>query len=559
MGRLIRYSIGYWYIAVLPFILIFQHSVLAADRESFLARDALKIQENLERDVSLIQPVIHQKIRLGHEWLDTYETIRADLENHKAVSVTDWVLRWNALERTGQRTGPATLATRNAHALRSDIALHALQPKRLQEDMERAELLARELLLELEALDRIERFRRSGLTVRIRDAAGKLLPNAKVSIKQTDHAFLFGCNVFGWRDENTPRQKLYRQRFAQLMNFATLGYYWANYESQEGKTREDHWKNVARWCAANGIKTKGHPLAWNFSDPRWLPNDPDRNYRLQLDRITREVDRFTGQVDIWDVVNETVKFDRKSFIERSPKLTAMWEKYGQFAFPIQAFHTARKANPDAFLLINDYELSLRKGDSVIYEDVIDALVDDNGKRLYDAIGIQSHMHGGPWTTERILKIARRFGRYGVPLHFTETTLVSGPGKWENWRETTPEGERVQAEEIERLYRTIFSCPEIEALTWWDFSDYRSWQRAPSGLVRKDMSPKPAYHRLQSLIHGEWWTLDSRRTGEEGTAGFRGFLGDYSITATSPSGKHTTQTFQLIKRDSPETVTITLDP
>ncbi len=38
--------------------------------------------------------------------------------------------------------------------------------------------------------------------------------------------------------------------------------------------------------------------------------------------------------------------------------------------------------------------------------------------------------------------------------------------------------------------------------WWDLED-GNWLNAPGGLVRKDLSPKPAYERLRTLIRDEW--------------------------------------------------------
>ncbi len=98
-------------------------------------------------------------------------------------------------------------------------------------------------------------------------------------------------------------------------------------------------------------------------------------------------------------------------------------------FTRHPFEIARKANPDATLLINDYITDAK------FEKVIRSL-ENGGKPLYDTIGIQSHMHGGPWPHSRTWSVCERFAKFGVPLHFTETTVVSGPkkdGKWQAWR------------------------------------------------------------------------------------------------------------------------------
>jgi hypothetical protein len=124
----------------------------------------------------------------------------------------------------------------------------------------------------------------------------------------------------------------------------------------------------------------------------------------------------------------------------------------------------------------------------------------------------------------------------LPIHFTETTVLSGPLKTDNdWQRhrsdwnTTPEGEQQQAEYVEKFYRLLFSHPAMAAITWWDFSDAAAWQGAPAGFLRKDMTPKPVYDRLLEMIKSEWWTRTEGRTNAAGQFQFRGFYGQYTLT------------------------------
>ena len=392
---------------------------------------------------------------------------------------------------------------------------------------------------------RIEKHRLAEAAVLVVDASGNPVPGAKVAVEQTRHAFLFGSNIFAWGklpDEKT--EAAYRKHFAELLNFATLPFYWNSYEPSRGEPNHDHTEKVARWCRQQGIATKGHPLAWNSGDPAWLPDDPEEIRRLQMTRIEDCVSRFSGLIDRWDVVNEATHFDRPDFADRrSPKHTAMWKKVGQIEFTRQCFVHARKAGPKATLLINDYRTDPP------YERVIEQLVDQQDKRLYDVIGIQSHMHGSPWTNRKIWEVCQGYARFGVPLHFTETTIVSGqrePGSTRRrplWP-STPEGEALQAREVARFYTMLFSHPAVEAITWWDFADYRAWQGAPAGFLRGDTTPKPVYHELMKLIRGKWWTQTTLKTDDDGTTGFRGFLGDYKVTVTGQGIKPVVKQFVL---------------
>jgi GH35 family endo-1,4-beta-xylanase len=380
---------------------------------------------------------------------------------------------------------------------------------------------------------RIEKHRKADAVVAVVDAAGRPVRGAKIAAEQTRHAFLFGSNIFNWGKLNDEKlEAAYRQRFAALLNYATLPFYWPMYEPRRGEPQHAYTERAAQWCKEQGILTKGHPLAWNFADPRWLPDDPDEIYKLQMARIEDCVGRFAGLIDRWDVVNEATHYDREEFLRRAPRHSGMWKKYGQIEFTRDCFVHARKAGPKATLLINDYRTD------PACEKVIEQLVDKDGKRLYDVIGIQSHMHGGVWPNRQIWQVCERFARFGVPLHFTETTILSGAQGWERkdgWP-STPEGEARQAQQVVRFYTMLFSHPAVEAITWWDFSDLHAWQSAPAGYVRKDMSPKPAYDELMKLIKGKWWTSASLTSGEDGTAKFRGICGDYKVTVTAEGKK-----------------------
>ena len=395
---------------------------------------------------------------------------------------------------------------------------------------------------------RIEKYRKSDVEIMVTDAQGKPIPGVKVLVEQINSAFLFGSNIFMWGQTGDAKlDEAYKRQFAGLFNFATLGFYWWSYERKQGEPSHDRWMAVARWCCENGVKPKGHPLAWNFVDPAWLPDDPDEIFKLQLGRIEDCVSHFKGTIDTWDVVNEMAHYDREKIKnEQAPKLTRVIDEVGPIDYTRQCFQAARKANSNATLLINDYRLDER------YKKVIENLVDDEGKPLYDVIGIQSHMHGGAWPNRKIWEVCERFAKYGVPLHFTEVTILSGKRNWhkpdgQKWL-STPEGERQQTEDVVRFYTMLFSHPSVEAITWWDFSDRGAWKSAPAGFLRADMTPKPSYTALRDLIRRKWRTNTELKTDADGIAKLRGFHGDYKVTVEMPSGEKKTQTARVLKGD-----------
>lgn len=381
------------------------------------------------------------------------------------------------------------------------------------------------LLADAEA--RIARHRRGTTSLRLTGPDGKPLPaGTALRIEQRRHRFLFGCNIFKLDRCRTPEDNArYAERFASLLNFATLPFYWWSYEKRRGETIEATIARGAAWCRERGITTKGHPLAWNWVDPPWLKDIPQEDVmRLQIERIGHCVSKFKGAIDIWDVVNEATHYDRDEPKRVAPKLTEAIRQAGVGEYVRRAFRAARGADAGATLLINDYRVDPEYQTRVLAE-----LIGGDKGPMYDAIGIQSHMHGGPWPVAKTWEVCERFAQYGRPLHFTETTLVSGPKAPSGWR-TTPGGEAKQAAHVREFYTLLFSHPAVHAITWWDFTDQGAWQAAPAGLVRDDMSPKPAYEALMELIKGKWWTRAEANVPQAGVCAFNGFFGDYEVAA-----------------------------
>ncbi|MBO4776416.1 MAG: endo-1,4-beta-xylanase, partial [Lachnospiraceae bacterium] len=255
----------------------------------------------------------------------------------------------------------------------------------------------------------------------------------------------------------------------------------------------------------------------------------------QLERIDREVTLYKGLIDMWDVINEVVIMP--IFDKYDNAITRICKENGRVGLIKKVFEEAHACNPDATLLLNDFNTSIS------YEILIDGCL-EAGVPI-SAIGIQSHQHQGYWGKEKLEEVLDRFSHFGLPIHFTENTIVSGSlipeyiedlNDWQvdEWP-TTPEGEERQAKEIEEIYRTLFAHPQVEAITTWDFKD-GAWLGAPSGFLRKDNSIKPSYEMLKKLIHEEWNTDETLVTDENGYVKVEGFKGEYEIS--SSEGKTT---------------------
>ena len=378
--------------------------------------------------------------------------------------------------------------------------------------------------------------RKAAAQVRLLRPDGSPAANCPVRVDQCSHDFLFGCGagdavgMLFAPDEARRRKHAERmEKWLELFNYGTLHFYWGRYEREPGKTMEAPLKEAARWLRERGVTLKGHPLCWHTVCADWLLQyDNAEILRRQLARIDREVKAFRGLIGLWDVINEVVIMP--DFDKYDNAVTRICRDRGRIGLVKDVFAAAKAADPGAVLLINDFNTS------VAYEILLEGLL-EAGVPI-GAIGIQSHQHQGYWGLEKLESVLARYARFGLPLHFTENTLISGAlmpphivdlNDWQvdEWP-TTPEGEERQAREITEMYTALFSHPAVEAITTWDFSD-ECWLNAPAGLVRRDNSEKPAYQALRSLIHGEWETHTRAVTDAEGRFAFTGFKGGYRLS------------------------------
>jgi len=371
--------------------------------------------------------------------------------------------------------------------------------------------------------DRIQKHRMGDVVLTVTDSSGKPITDAQITIQQTNHSFLFGCNIFllGQYDSD-EKNAAYEELYTGLLNYGTLPFYWGGFEREPGKPDYEKLDRMAKRCQELGILTKGHPLAWHEVFPAWGPTDLTILEDRMRTRTTDIVKRYRGLVDIWDAINEATVSDRFD------NAFGKWvKKYRDDVCVGLALDWAYEANPDALLLVNDFNVSLA------YEKQLESL--QNMQKPFGAIGIQSHMHSKLWELSRAWEVCETYKRFGVPLHFTELTVLSGHLKTDSdWHKrhtdwpSTAEGEKGQLDYVQKLYRLLLSHPAMEAITWWDFPD-GCWQGAPAGLVRADLTPKPIYHRLVEMVKEEWWTQTNGRTDGDGKCCFRGFRGEYSAT------------------------------
>jgi endo-1,4-beta-xylanase len=392
---------------------------------------------------------------------------------------------------------------------------------------------------------RIEQLRKADAKVVVLGPNGKPARDVQVKWVQTRHAFLFGCAALSLLNHKDPVQEAaYQKKFGALFNFATVLTFWQ--ETDPEPDRRDFEKLTVRVKRLNEmqIRVKGHPLILAGAAPAWAPKDPDQVREITHKRITDLVTRFRGQIEVWDVVG-----DATTAAGVQNGLGAWAKKAGPAQFTADALTWARAANPHATLLYNDWKLDADYANLI--RDV------EKAKAPLDVLGLEAHMGGGAeWPLTKVWETAETFRPLGKGLHFSEITVQSDDPRADHSKSwpSTPDGEKRQADYVEKLYTILFSHPSVQGIGWWNFVD-GDWDRNPGGLLRADLSPKPAYERLYHLIQEKWRTQAAGKTDPTGMVAFRGFAGHYQVTVQTSQGIKTVEAD--IQRGQPNLILIHL--
>ena len=397
----------------------------------------------------------------------------------------------------------------------------------------------------------IEKYRKGNAEIIVTDKSGKAVPDVKIKAVQKTHEFRFGANLFMLDElETDDKNEKYKKYFTDVFNMATLPFYWDTLEPERNKPRYD--KNSPKvyrrppidvcieFCEKHGIEPREHALAYDHFFPKWLYDASVDEIKGELERRYIEIsERYADKIPTIEVTNEmdwakgaTAFYDEPDYVE--------W-----------CFKTAEKYFPNNQLVINEItRLSWR--DSCRATDKYYAYIEANmlkGARI-DAIGMQYHLFNKreyeyeatrvTLNPKNLYKHMDMYSNFGKPLQITEVTVPAF--SWEK------EDEEIQAEIIEKLYSIWFSHSNVEQIIYWNLVDGYAhlWDPDPEkikasqgdmsigenyyygGLLRFDLSPKPAYYAIKNLIQNVWHTEEDAVTDENGICSFRGFYGEYEL-------------------------------
>jgi endo-1,4-beta-xylanase len=266
---------------------------------------------------------------------------------------------------------------------------------------------------------------------------------------------------------------------------------------------------LAAFAEANGMKLRGHNFVWHRQLPKWFDSyvTKDNAEQVLVNHIEQVGGRYAGKIQSWDVVNEAIQVSDglPGGFRNSP-----WQKVlgGEGPVPAYievAYRTARRVDPKALLVYNDYGIEGEDDASAKKREAVMGLLREMQRRQVplDALGVQSHITAvnkdgsTPEYGEGLMKMMAEARKMGLKVLVTEMDV--------NDRYLAPAiGPRDAA--VAKMYGsylgTVLRDPAVIAVLTWGITDKYTWldredARADGEPERPlpfdaEMQPAPAF-------------------------------------------------------------------
>ena len=250
---------------------------------------------------------------------------------------------------------------------------------------------------------------------------------------------------------------------------------------------------LVQFSQANNIHLTGHVLVWHSQTPDWVFEDgagKPASRELLLARmeshISTVVGRYKGKVQSWDVVNEALNEDGS--LRESPWLTIIGEDYLE-----KAFEFAHRADPDAELYYNDYNLFVpAKRDGAVH--LVQNLQDK--RVVVHGIGMQAHYGlDNPKDLGQFEDAIEAYAELGVSVLVTELDISVLPfPEQEKWGADIslnmelqeqfnpyaaglpPAVAQAQSDRFVDLFRILLNHRDsVSRVTFWGVDNVHSWR------------------------------------------------------------------------------------
>ena len=260
---------------------------------------------------------------------------------------------------------------------------------------------------------------------------------------------------------------------------------------------------MVKYAEANGLRVRGHALAWHSQVPGWVNNYSGQKEKLLAvlkNHIDSVVGHWKGKVAEWDVVNEAINDDYNADWRST---NSVWYEGIGPEFLDSAFVWAHAADPDAELCYNDYSLEwgLREQSKASF--VVEQVKrwKENGIPI-TCVGTQTHIEISHETTpQNVRALAKALAELDVTLNITELDIGFPLGS----ADQLGAADYAKQGHLYRQFMDVFlEEPNMGEFVIWGLTDAHSWLDGQQGktqglLYDKQYNPKPAYDSVMASL------------------------------------------------------------
>ena len=275
--------------------------------------------------------------------------------------------------------------------------------------------------------------------------------------------------------------------------------------------------SIANWCRANGVKMRGHCLAWHsqfanwmFTDKKGKPVSKEVFYERLRDHIHTVVNRYKDIVYAWDVLNEAIADGdgrRAPWMKEAPspyRKTKMMDLCGE-EFIVKVFQFAREADPNVELFYNDYNACQPAKRDRIYN-MVKKMKEMGAPN--DGIGMQGHYNIYFPSMEDFDAAIVKYSKIVDKIHITELDLrtneemggqlqfsLGKAGEVPQYIKTLHEAQYANLFRVLRKHKDV-----VKNVTFWNLSDADSWIGVNNYPLPfdKDVKPKKVYYTIKNF-------------------------------------------------------------